>query len=570
MTLPRGDEYYSAVQNPRIAFSDADLKNSVAEVTPLGLPKPYSGGFTITYKLINQQKNWAVRCFHRDIQDLQRRYSAIGTFLAKNQSKYFVPASYLQNGIKVNGVEYPIIKMQWLEGEPLNIYLSKNYNQKSKLEKLLIDFTNLVNELQKYGIAHGDLQHGNILVKNDNLFLIDYDGMYFPELSTLKTNEIGHINYQHPRRTSDYYNSKIDRFSAIIIYVGLKALTLEPGLWKKYDNSENILFKSQDFANLSSSALIQELSAIIELRPFIERLVGCCYLPFDNIPSLNEFLTGNFSYNKNATGSILITRSQYLILDARNSERILEHFGEKIEVVGKISTARNNLTRYGDPYVFLNFGIYPSQTFTIVIWQEGVASLQAKGISPSSLVGKWVSVTGVISSYGDKPQTIVDLPNQIAILNSEAEAIERIKFKGVKKSGDKEVDVFNGLYGALPASPKPTPPSKPETPKPNPPPKPITPPKPTPTPAPITPPKRPPPTKPIAPPKPAPTPKPITPPKPTPSSNVPTESTNYWGCLIPIVLVIIGAAVAERMWLFGAIVGGMIGMGILNYINKNK
>ncbi|MCE9540468.1 MAG: hypothetical protein K8R85_14805, partial [Bacteroidetes bacterium] len=135
---------------------------------------------------------------------------------------------------------------------------------------------------------------------------------------------------------------------------------------------------------------------------------------------------------------------------------ILEHFGEKIEVVGRIDAVKSNTTKYGDPYTFLNFGVWPAQTFTIVIWQEGIAALKANGISPSSLVGKWVSVTGVIASYGNKPQTVIELPNQIQILASEAEANQRLKLKPsptvappthtIKKVADKEANVFNDLY----------------------------------------------------------------------------------------------------------------------------
>jgi hypothetical protein len=464
MLLPRGDEYNVAVQNPRISFNDTDLKSSSVETTPLGLPKPYSGGFTITYKLSNSQKGWAVRCFHRDISDLQRRYQAIGTFLSKNNSKYFVEAKYLSDGIKVNGKAYPVIKMQWLEGEPLNIYLSKNYTQKSKVEKLLSDFFNLINELERYGIAHGDLQHGNIIVKNESLYLIDYDGMYFSELATLKTNEIGHINYQHPKRSASHFNQYIDRFSALIIYIGLKAISINPSLWKKYDNSENILFKSQDFADLQNSSLISDLSSISQIKPLIERLIGCCHLDFEKVPNLKDFISGNFTYNKSAVGTISINRSQYLILDASKVGSILEHFGEKIEVVGKIGAYKSSTTKYGNPYTFLNFGgAWPNHTFTIVIWHEGLAALKANGISPLSLVGKWVSVTGVIASFDNKPQTVIELATQIQILSSETAANQRLNFKPAPKQSiqapvttkkviDKEVNVFNDLYKNKPVS----------------------------------------------------------------------------------------------------------------------
>src|SRR5690606_3395463 len=99
----------------------------------------------------------------------------------------------------------------------------------------LADFLRLVKELETFNIAHGDLQHGNIIVKNNQMVLIDYDGMYFPELVGLATNEVGHINYQHPQRTARHFNKDIDRFASIIIYIGLKAVSINPSLWKKYD-----------------------------------------------------------------------------------------------------------------------------------------------------------------------------------------------------------------------------------------------------------------------------------------------------------------------------------------------
>jgi len=559
MPLPRGDEYNVAVQNPRISFNDEDLRLSTVETTPLGLPKPYSGGFTITYKLSNGQKSWAVRCFHRDISDLKRRYQAIEAFLSKNNSKYFVEAKYLEEGIKVNGRAYPIIKMQWLEGEPLNVYLSKNYKQKTKVEKLLSDFVNLINELERYGIAHGDLQHGNIIVKNDSLYLIDYDGMYLPELASLQTNEIGHINYQHPKRSASHYNQYIDRFSAIVIYIGLKAITLNPSLWEKYDNSENILFKSQDFVDFQNSSLIKDLSAISEIKPLVERLIGCCHLDFEKVPNLKDFLSGNFNYsksgnftyNKSAAGTFSINRSQYLILNANEVNSILKHFGKKVEVVGKITAIYSSTTQYGAPYTFLNFGgVYPHHTFTIVLWQEGLDSLKANRISPESFVGKWVSVTGVISSYKNKPQTVVELATQIQILSGETEANQRLTFKSASEQSiqapvtlekviDKEVDIFNKLYQNKPVS---TPPKKIEK---------------TPTPTSTS-----------------------TPSTPSYSSTSQTtkstgsKSSNKNGCLVPIIFAVIGAAAVMgsasggKLWFVGGIIGGILGARIQSWFKS--
>ena len=44
--------------------------------------------------------------------------------------------------------------------------------------------------MREHVIAHGDLQHGNIIVQDDGTIrLVDYDGCYVPELAGLKSNE---------------------------------------------------------------------------------------------------------------------------------------------------------------------------------------------------------------------------------------------------------------------------------------------------------------------------------------------------------------------------------------------
>ena len=231
MQLPRGDEYNQAIQNPKHCFDDNELKNCRVELNKIGLPKPYSGGFTTTYQLINGSGKYAVRCFTRDIKDLEKRYKEINNFFVGNKSQYFVNAGYVAQGIKINSKYYPIIKMKWLEGEPLNIFLDKNYRNTQIIKNVIVEFQKLVTELEKLGIAHGDIQHGNIIVNGGKLYLIDYDGMYFPNLSGLVSNEVGHPNFQHPQRTSKHYNNKIDRFASLVIYTALKAIMLKPQVW---------------------------------------------------------------------------------------------------------------------------------------------------------------------------------------------------------------------------------------------------------------------------------------------------------------------------------------------------
>lgn len=543
MALPKGDQYNEAVQNPQISFSDVDLRSSEVESDFMGLPKPYSGGFTVTFKLQNARNSWAVRCIIRDISGLKERYQAIADFFSGNTSDYFIDAKFLQNGIRVNGAFYPVIKMKWMEGEPLNIYLSNNYMTKDKVQIILNDFSKMVEELERLGIAHGDLQQGNIIVRNGKLCLIDYDGMYLPALKGLSSNELGHPNFQHPGRSEKDFNEKIDRFSAIVIYLSLKAILYKPSLWSKYHNSENLILKSKDISDLANSPLLADLNAITEIKPLVERFVGICHLDFSNIPSLKEFIDGRFIYDKTKVGKIAVKGSQYKVLDGARMASILEHFGERVEVIGYISAYRESKTFNGKPYYFLNFGRYPNQTFTITVWSDGIASLTAAGLSPSSLVNKWVSVVGVITSYGGKPQTVADQASQIQILKNEQEARDRLQLKKTvsappsrptstmpPRGYDKEQKVFEELYKNHPVY---YPPAKHA-------------------------------------------PKSTSHPAQTRVYNTPNQyskpSSSYAsqsnksnnGCIVPIVFaiigsIIVGSATDGKFWFIGAVIGGIIG-----------
>lgn len=465
MALPRGDEYNQAIQSPRISFSDTNLQLCQVETTPLGLPKPYSGGFTTTYKLVNSHSSWAVRCFTREISDLQRRYQSIGNFLSTNNCDFLVEANFLQNGIRVNGTFHPIIKMRWLDGEPLSNYLAKTYNQKSTIDNLMLEFTNLIKRLENYGIAHGDLQHGNIIVKNDKLYLIDYDGMYFSDLATLRVNELGHPNFQHPKRTANDYNKSIDRFSSIVIYTALKALSVAPSLWQKYDNGDNILFKGQDFANPLNSQLLKDLAGYSELSNFSNNLFAVSTRDFSKVPSLAEFISNTYQPPVIISTSISSVRSAYTVIDGSQKGWLIEYLGQKVEVVGKISALRNGLASHGNPFIFLNFGVYPRQTFTIVIWSEALSELKVNGIIPSSLVGKYVSVTGVLSSYSGNPQITIDYAGQIQVLSGQSEVDIKLSLKTISVPSakntinlkptvlsNKEIDILNDLYKYRPVS----------------------------------------------------------------------------------------------------------------------
>ena len=101
-------------------------------------------------------------------------------------SPWRVPFDYIPRGLLCNGRWYPILKMEWIEASGLIPFIQDHLWQSATLARLAKEFAALMQELSQRGIAHGDLQHGNLLVTvTGTLKLIDYDGMYVPGLEDL-------------------------------------------------------------------------------------------------------------------------------------------------------------------------------------------------------------------------------------------------------------------------------------------------------------------------------------------------------------------------------------------------
>lgn len=290
MSWPTPQDYNEAIQSPSFCFDDSELKRGIPELTNLGLPKPITGGFASVYKIKCDTKNWAIRCFLREFIDQQERYDFISQHLEKLKLPYTVSFKFLSKGIKVKGKWYPILKMEWVQGESLNIYIQKNLNNQSVLIKLAEQWETMIKTLQDSNIAHGDLQHGNVLVMNNNIKLIDYDGMFVPTLKGKSSNEVGHRNYQHPSRNEFDFDLYIDNFSAWVIYISIIAFASDASLWDKTNaGDENLLFRKEDFENPSSSLALNSLLLLNnEIKNYATVIQSFIYMVLPQIPLLDS------------------------------------------------------------------------------------------------------------------------------------------------------------------------------------------------------------------------------------------------------------------------------------------
>ncbi|PYM22848.1 MAG: hypothetical protein DMD80_27645 [Candidatus Rokuibacteriota bacterium] len=261
-------EYHEAVQHPPRAFADPGLKVVALELDRFGMPKPATGGNAVVYKakepggFLSFKKTWAIRCFLRPISDHAERYEAISKHLRKVRLPYDVDFQFLKQGIQIRSSWFPIVKMQWADGDLLHSHIEKHLRNPASLEALRAKWVTLVRHLEAAQVAHGDLQHGNILVRGGSIQLVDYDGMWVPALRGRKATELGHRAYQHPERSEQDYGQEIDRFSALVIYLSLAALERDATLWERFHTGDNLIFVREDFHQLGRSAIWQQLRRI--------------------------------------------------------------------------------------------------------------------------------------------------------------------------------------------------------------------------------------------------------------------------------------------------------------------
>ncbi|MBF0517641.1 MAG: hypothetical protein HQK97_11105 [Nitrospirae bacterium] len=293
--FPMPQDYQQAMQIPRLSLLDNKLREGTVEVDKMGLPRVRSGNFASVYRISTGQAHFAIKCFLSAPDDIQTRWGHISNYLDRINCAYFIKVEYIARGIGVNGQPLPILKMPWQDGIPIDRYLHRCLTSRDTqgTAALTGQFLDLYKTLRLHHIAHGDLQHGNILITPEqSLVLIDYDGLYCPDMTSGGSHETGHPNYQHPKRQSRHYNEHLDSFSAIVIFTAISALTYDLDLWGKYYNGDNLLFCGRDFLNTNQSPLFRALSASgdTRIRHLASAIAESCLSPYENLPDFLPLL----------------------------------------------------------------------------------------------------------------------------------------------------------------------------------------------------------------------------------------------------------------------------------------
>lgn len=269
MQYPLISEYLAAIREAKDNLDK--LSHLVPVLDKYGEPYRSSGAFAVVFKMKDEQtgKCYALKCFTEEQEGRAEAYRKIAEELEFVDSPYITSVKYLEKELFVDSncenEEFPVLLMDWIEGETMETYIADNYTDTHAMAMLCYRFCKMAVWLRSQSFAHGDIKPDNIMVRPDGtLTLVDYDGMFVPAMKGQKSPTIGTKDFSHPLRTIDDFDETIDDFALASIALSLKAISLDPSLLDQYGASDRLLFSAADYLDLSKSntfAALQDLLA---------------------------------------------------------------------------------------------------------------------------------------------------------------------------------------------------------------------------------------------------------------------------------------------------------------------
>ena len=268
MQYPLISEYLVAIRD---AHDNLDkLSHLVPVLDKYGEPYRSSGAFAVVFKMKDEQtgKCYALKCFTEEQEGRAEAYRQIAEELEFVDSSYITSVKYLEKELFVDSncedEEFPVLLMDWIEGETMETYVAANYTDTHAMAILCYRFCKMAVWLRSQSFAHGDIKPDNIMVRPDGtLTLVDYDGMFVPAMKGQKSPTIGTKDFSHPLRTIDDFDETIDDFALASIALSLKAISLDPSLLQTYGASDRLLFSAADYLDLSNSKTFAALQGLL-------------------------------------------------------------------------------------------------------------------------------------------------------------------------------------------------------------------------------------------------------------------------------------------------------------------
>ena len=268
MQYPLISEYVKAIQDA------GDNLEQLAYLTPVlddhGEPYRSSGAFAVVFKMLDKStgKYYALKCFTEEQEGRADAYRQIADELDMVDSPYITSVKYMEKELFVDSQceedEFPVLLMDWVDGETMEAYIAANYHNQSAMSKLCYRFGKMAAWLRSQSFAHGDVKPDNIIIRPDgSLTLVDYDGMFVSSMKGSKSPTVGTKDFCHPLRTMDDFDETIDDFSLASIALSLKAISMNSTLLDTYGASDRLLFSEKDYRTPSNSKVISALQRLM-------------------------------------------------------------------------------------------------------------------------------------------------------------------------------------------------------------------------------------------------------------------------------------------------------------------
>ena len=268
MQYPLISEYLAAIREAKDNLDK--LSHLVPVLDKYGEPYRSSGAFAVVFMMKDEQtgKCYALKCFTEEQEGRAEAYRQIAEELEFVDSPYITSVKYLEKELFVDSncedEEFPVLLMDWIEGETMETYIAANYTDTHAMSMLCYRFCKMAAWLRSQSFAHGDIKPDNIMVRPDGtLTLVDYDGMFVPAMKGQKSPTIGTKDFSHPLRTIDDFDETIDDFALASIALSLKAISLNPSLLDEYGASDRLLFSAADYLDLSKSKTFTALQSLL-------------------------------------------------------------------------------------------------------------------------------------------------------------------------------------------------------------------------------------------------------------------------------------------------------------------
>lgn len=256
MRYPTTWQYIESIANPDGLFGS--LFRVEAEEGELNYS---SGSYGTVFPIRVQGKRCALKCFTRHQPGRTEAYRQISSLLNTDPyraSPYLVPFRWLDDELVVfddsgNANTQSVLLMEWVDGMSLTAFLDQA-SLKSALSGAVFSrisrlFDRMALWLLEQPFAHGDLKPDNLIVRIDpegeQLVLIDYDGLYLPQMAGERARETGTEGFRHPARHENEFGKWIDDYSIALLSLSLRSLARYPELYLQFHEAGFLIFRPE-------------------------------------------------------------------------------------------------------------------------------------------------------------------------------------------------------------------------------------------------------------------------------------------------------------------------------------